>query len=83
MPAGGPETAVERHTCGGPVFGRRTPGCPRCDQLEAGAAPIAQPWRGRRVQADAQLSREIHAHFAPGSEHARGLCGPVCTFGDW
>ncbi len=25
----------------------------------------------------------IAAHFAPGSPHSRGHCGPVCTFGDW
>lgn len=28
------------HTCGGPKFGRKTPGCPRCDQLINGAAPV-------------------------------------------
>lgn len=27
------------HTCGGPKFGRKTPGCPRCDELIAGATP--------------------------------------------
>jgi hypothetical protein len=37
-----------KHTCNdghGPVFGRKTPGCPRCDQLLAGAKPVrwAQP----------------------------------------
>lgn len=26
-----------QHTCGGPVFGRLTPGCPRCRELRAGA----------------------------------------------
>ena len=28
-----------KHTCGGPVFGRRTAGCPRCEELPAGATP--------------------------------------------
>ena len=28
-----------RHTCGGPVWGRKTPGCPRCDELLGGATP--------------------------------------------
>lgn len=33
-----------KHTCNdgnGPAFGRKTPGCPRCDELLAGAAPVA------------------------------------------
>lgn len=29
--------AMTLHTCGGPVFGRLTPGCPRCEELGAGA----------------------------------------------
>lgn len=35
-----------RHTCGGPVFGRKTPGCPRCDELLAGAEPVR--WNNNR-----------------------------------
>ena len=72
---------VARHTCGGPAFGRLTPGCPRCDELASGAP--ARQWRGAsRREQDRQRSAEIHAHFA--SEHHRsGGCGPVCTFGDW
>ena len=38
-----------RHTCNdgdGPHFGRRTAGCPRCDELTAGAAP--REWSGSR-----------------------------------
>jgi|TARA_Y100000310_G_scaffold252156_1_gene258838 hypothetical protein len=27
------------HTCGGPIWGRLTDGCPRCDDLKAGAKP--------------------------------------------
>lgn len=34
-----------KHTCGGPVFGKRTAGCPRCDELAAGAPVREQPWR--------------------------------------
>jgi hypothetical protein len=30
-------TTPTAHTCGGPKFGRKTPGCPRCDELLAGA----------------------------------------------
>lgn len=32
-------TTPTQHTCGGPKFGRKTPGCPRCDELLAGDAP--------------------------------------------
>jgi len=73
-----------KHTCNdgsGPAFGRKTPGCPRCDELLAGAAPVQ--WAGStRRQDDARRSAEIHAHFT-GQRHLSGGCGPVCTFGDW
>jgi hypothetical protein len=72
-----------KHTCGGPSFGRLTPGCPRCDELLDGAAPVAQPWRAK-AERDAEQTRRSHReHFAPGGPHDRGTCGPVCTFGDW
>lgn len=72
-----------KHTCGGPAFGRMTPGCPRCDELLAGAAPVTQSWRDR-AKRDEEIRKASHAaHFAPGGPHQRGTCGPVCTFGDW
>jgi hypothetical protein len=74
-------TKATKHTCGGPAFGRKTPGCPRCDELLAGAAPVQQPWR-KRESDDQRRSREIHEHFA-GYRHRSGGCGPVCTFGEW
>jgi len=74
-----------KHTCNdgdGPAFGRKTPGCPRCDELLAGAAPVQ--WAGSKRRRDEEMERRsIAAHFAPGGRHARGECGPVCTFGDW
>jgi hypothetical protein len=39
------------HTCNngnGPVFGRKTQGCPRCDELMAGAAP--RSWGNQEVK---------------------------------
>jgi hypothetical protein len=73
--------STTQHTCGGPVFGRKTPGCPRCDQLLASAAPVV--WRGNRSQREAaQRCREIDAHFRS-HRHLSGGCGPVCTFGEW
>lgn len=46
------------------------------------AAPRVRPSR-RRPGLDDERRDSINAHFAPGSPHARGECGPVCTFGDW
>jgi len=66
-----------KHTCGGPVFGRKTPGCPRCDELLAGAKPVV--WR---VSNDHERVMDIRAHFSS-EYHRSGKCGPVCTFGDW
>lgn len=40
-----------KHTCNdgaGPHFGKKTAGCPRCDELSAGAAPRA--WSGRAAE---------------------------------
>lgn len=66
----------QRHTCGGPVFGRKAPSgeCPRCDELRSGAEPIK--WRTGAIQ-DATI-RSIRAHDCKVSG-----CGPICTFGDW
>ena len=75
-----PTSGTTKHTCGGPAFGRKTPGCPRCDELLAGAQPVQ--WRASRRQEDARRSAEVRAHFA-GERHRTGGCGPVCTFGDW
>lgn len=72
-----------KHTCNsgnGLVFGRKTVGCPRCDEMIAGAAPVR--WAHAKASQDAQRCREIDAHFT-GHKHRSGGCGPVCTFGDW
>ena len=69
-----PEVEVEAvHTCGGPVFGRLTGGCPRCDELRAGAAP-KQGW-GRSSRFDGYATEK---HSCQESN-----CAPICTFGDW
>lgn len=70
----------------GPNFGRREPGCARCAELTAGAAPRTNPGveaKRRASEADADRLAEIRAHFAVGGPHATGTCGPVCTWGDW
>lgn len=66
-----------KHTCGGPIFGRKTIGCARCDELLAGAAPVQ--WSGaRRAQQEARHLAEIRAH-----DCKKSGCMVVCTFGDW
>lgn len=68
------------------VFGRYDANCPRCKELMAGARP-REGWQreyyARQAQRDAQREAAVQAHFAPGGPHAQGLCGPVCTFGEW
>lgn len=76
-----------KHTCNGgngPVFGRKTPGCPRCDELAAGATPVKWDIRDRAAE-DRQRAAEIHAHYAsfPTPEAHRAHCGGCCTFGEW
>ena len=68
------KSTTTKHTCGGPVFGRTIAGCPRCDQLIAGAAPVQ--W-GDKDQRKKDLYA-IRNHCC-----SRSNCGPVCTFGDW
>jgi hypothetical protein len=81
MRAAGAAVTGARHTCGGPAFGRKTPGCPRCDELLAGAEPVR--WAGsRRAADDRRRAAELREHFS-GARHRSGGCGPVCTFGDW
>ncbi|MFB7285463.1 hypothetical protein [Actinacidiphila glaucinigra] len=69
----------------GPNFGRHVADCPRCAELKAGAEPVRwnRPRTEREQTGGYPTSREITEHFAPGSPHTRGDCGPVCTFGDW
>lgn len=70
-------STTTHHTCGGPTFGRRTPGCPRCEELQNGASPIQ--WAGtRRENRDKASAAALRAHNC-----TKSRCGPVCTFGDW
>ena len=70
----------------GRVFNRYDAACPRCQELKAGAAP-RQGWQGpyfsEKAHREAMWKRGLDEHFAPNGPHAKGLCGPVCTFGDW
>lgn len=59
------------------VFGRRVDGCPRCDELKAGAAPI-KGWGTLQREQEASRRAAIRNHNCQTSH-----CGPVCTFGDW
>lgn len=63
-----------QHNCGGPVFGRKTAGCPRCDELLNGATPV----RFACNPAKAQRLNDIRNHDCKASR-----CAVICTFGDW
>lgn len=58
-------------------FGRRTPGCPRCSELSAGAAPRSWGSSVRRAADQARITA-IRSHVC-----SVATCGPVCTAFDW
>ena len=76
-----------QHSCNGgngPMFGRRTAGCPRCDELTAGAAPRTLHWveaRKRSEREQAGRAAAIRHHYSSG-ECAR-TCNGVCVRFDW
>lgn len=59
------------HTCGGVNFGRKTAGCPRCDELTAGAAPVA--WGGKPA-VKSSPARACAGH---------PMCSICCVCNDW
>lgn len=72
-----------RHTCNngdGPIFGRKTAGCPRCDELIGGAKP-QEGWGARRAREDAANIRAIHRMMeCKGPSHQRDVNpGGYCT----
>jgi hypothetical protein len=50
-----------KHTCGGVVFGKKTAGCPRCDELIAGAKPVQWSTHGAKEREEAFL-RALRSH---------------------
>lgn len=65
-----------KHTCN-MAFGRKTPGCPRCDELLAGAEPVRWDWAERKKKIEEKNSRYKTPH------KCTATCGAVCTHGDW
>lgn len=68
-----------KHTCNNgnnPVFGRKTPGCARCDELIAGAPSVK--WVNHKKEAEESRIRAIRNHNCVTSR-----CGPVCTAFEW
>lgn len=59
------------------IFGRKVDGCPRCNELKAGAKPV-QGWGSFRKAMEAQRIAEIRSH-----DCKKSGCGPVCTAFDW
>lgn len=78
-----------KHTCTvqpAPPFGRKTPGCPRCDELIAGAEPRTLGWvdrKRRQEEDDARRVQEIRDHDCRKSGCTTVSGTAVCTFGDW
>ena len=60
------------------VFGRKVDGCPRCQELASGAAPVKWPGMARRAEMEAEQLRAVRTHNCQTSH-----CGPVRTFGEW
>jgi len=71
------KSTTTKHTCGGPVFGKKTAGCPRCDELLAGAKPTVWNFNSRKNQ-ELSLAQAIRQHNCLTSR-----CGPVCTAFEW
>jgi hypothetical protein len=65
-----------KHTCNGPAFGKLTDGCPRCEELKAGAKPIK--WNTHKADEQKRLIEAIRRHDCKASG-----CGPVCTAFDY
>lgn len=61
------------------IFGRKVDGCPRCEELKNGAAPIQ--WKTKSAFYRNQERVEANARARHNCKVSG--CGPVCTFGDW
>lgn len=70
-----------KHTCGGPSFGRKTPGCPRCDELLAGAAPVE--WAGKLHRDNERREAGFNRQHAIACDICSGRTWGVCTWGEW
>lgn len=73
------KTHATKHTCGGPSFGRLTVGCPRCDELAAGAAP--REWN--RSQYDGRMTPAAFSAALDASIAREKTTGVPSTFGQW
>jgi hypothetical protein len=73
----------------GPAFGRKIQGCPRCDELLAGAAPRAlSDHRQTQIDAAARRERDAANRETYRRDHLRtcDVCRTgrgVCTAFDW
>lgn len=76
------ETTTKHATDCRKAFRNYDMNCPRCRELAEGL-PARNGWGAVRRQQEQMQCVAIKSHFAPGGPHAMGLCGPVCTFGDW
>lgn len=75
-------TKSTKHTCGGPSFGRLTDGCPRCDELKAGA-PARRLSPGHEASLRLREINRRNEAMRPKHNCQTSGCGPVCTWGEW
>lgn len=59
----------------GPNFGRRVAGCPRCEELHAGAQPV-RGWGWQKKQQETMLLARIRSHDFAACAARNGCC--VC-----
>lgn len=59
------------------IFGRKVDGCPRCEELKAGAVPV-QGWGANKRSQEQKLLSAIRNH-----DCTKSRCGGVCTAFDW
>jgi hypothetical protein len=70
------KSTTTKHTCE-MVFGRKTIGCPRCDELLAGAETVKWDWAERKKKTE-----ELNSEYKT-PHKCKASCGSVCTFGEW
>jgi hypothetical protein len=71
------KSTTTKHTCGGVVFGKKTAGCPRCDELIAGAKPVKWSNHDAKEREEAFL-RALRSHNC--KSHG---CLPICVAFDY
>lgn len=73
--------ATTKHTCNdgrGPAFGRKTAGCPRCDELLAGATPVRWNTAETREREAVEAQRQAMGQATDRAQAAVRAQLPTC-----